>query len=171
MGRLLTLGLLATGALGWFYPQIVTIVAGAAWIVLFIIVYVNNRITNFTSSTGILTEAEAELTSKYGFYFRNPHLSVAISNGCAVWQMFSILWLGFLAYKQLWWFMLIPVAVFLICWYLRPTCHPGFFAQEGAQQFSRGNLGSQFASKEAQIQTVYDKLWGEKANRPEGRDK
>ena len=102
MGCLLTLSLLASVPLLWLFPKTMTVVGGAAWLFLFLIVFLNNRATNFTSATGILTPAEAELASKYGFYFRMPHASVGISNGCAAWQMFAFLWLGFLAYKQLW---------------------------------------------------------------------
>jgi hypothetical protein len=168
MGCLLTLSLLASVPLLWFFPKTMTVVAGAAWLLLFLIVFLNNRAINFTSSTGILTPVEAELASKYGFYFRMPHPSVGISNGCAAWQMFLFLWLGFLAYQQLWWFMLIPAAVILICMYLHPTCHPGFFAQQGAERYSGTLQGHQFAQSMIQLQAIYDKLWGAKRTSFEG---
>jgi hypothetical protein len=167
MGCLLSLSLLASVPLLWFFPKTMTVVAGSAWLLLFLIVFLNNRTINFTSSTGILSQAEAELASKYGFYFRMPHPSVGISNGCAAWQMFSFLWLGFLAYKQLWWFMIIPAAAILICMYLRPTCHPGFFAQQGAERYSGTLQGHQFAQTMIQLQAIYDKLWGSERISPE----
>lgn len=160
MGCLLSLSLLATIPLLWFFPMTMSAVAGAAWLLLFLIVFLNNRFTNFTSSTGILTSEEATLASKYGFYFRMPHPSVGISNGCAVWQMFAFVWMGYLAYKQLWWFMLIPAGVIGICMYLRPTCHPGFFAQQGAERYSGTLQGHRFAAQMYQLQAIYDKLWG-----------
>lgn len=159
MGCLLTICLVATAPLLWFFPRVTTIVVGTAWLLLFLIVYSNNKITNFTSSTGILTDSEAELASKYGFYFRMPHASVGISNACATWQMFSFLWLGFILFKQLWWFAPIPAAVILICMYLRPVCHPGFFAQVGSQRYSGTLRGHEFADEALRLQAIYDKLW------------
>ena len=119
----------------WFFPKVTSIIAGSAWVVLFLIVYMNNKMTNFTSSTGILTVEEAETASKYGFYFQMPHASVNLSNGAAIWQKFSFIWLGFLGFHHLWWYMIIPALVILICMYLRPVCHPGVFAEQGPMQY------------------------------------
>jgi hypothetical protein len=129
---------------------------------MFLTVHSVNQGTNFSTQGGILTESEAELASKYGFYFRTPHLSVGISNGAAPWQMFSVLWLAFLVYEQLWWILIIPVTVYFICANLRPICHPGFFCQEVARYHPNTPEAMASVLMAEQLQLIYEKLWNRK---------
>ncbi|MFT4640136.1 MAG: hypothetical protein ACI8T1_003461 [Verrucomicrobiales bacterium] len=163
MGCLLTLFVFAAVPLLWLYPRVGTVVTGAGWVLLLLVVYSGNRRAKFTTSGGVLTESEAELASKYGFYFSMPHASINLSNGAAPWQIFSLLWLGFLGFHHHWWYMTAPLVVIVICIYLRASCHPGLFADQGAEQHSGTALGREFEIKSARLQSILDKLWGDGA--------
>lgn len=163
MGCLLTLCLIASLPLLWFFPAFTSVVIGVAWLILFLIVFATQRTTKFQA--GLLTSDEAEIASQYGFYFRMPFASANISNGTSPWQMFTVVWAIYLGVIGHWWYLPIPVVVHLICAYLRTTCHPIFFAQEGVRVYAGTMQGFAFEAKLRLLTSIYDKFYGDAARK------
>lgn len=158
MGCLLLLCLIASLPLLWFFPIFTSVVIGIAWLLLFLIVFGTQRTTRF--QVGLLTPDEAEVASQHGFYFRMPFAAANISNGASPWQMFTVVWAIYLGCIGLWWYLPIPIAVHFICAYLRTTCHPIFFAQEGVRLYGGTLQGFTFEAKLQLLTSVYEKFYG-----------
>lgn len=159
MGCLLLLCLIASLPLLWFFPIFTSVVIGLVWLFLFLIVFAAQRTTKF--QVGLLTIHEAAIAEQHGFYFRVPFAAANISNGASPWQMFTVVWAIYLGYIGLWWYLPIPVAVHFICAYLRTTCHPIFFAQEGVRLYAGTAKGFAFETKLRVLKSIYEKIYAD----------
>ena len=157
MSFLLIIGLFVSIPLLWFFPLTTTVVAGLVWLYLFVVVFGTQRTTRFQA--GLLSPAEAEVASMHGFYFRMPSASTGISNGSTFWQVFTVLWGIYLSIRGFWWYLPIPIVVHMICAYLRQTCHPIFFAQQGIRVYRGTQRGLSFEVKLQLLMSAYEKLY------------
>jgi hypothetical protein len=159
MAFFLTLALFASMPLLWFFPVTTTVIVGLVWLLLFVIVSGTQRTTKFRA--GLLSPEEAEIASMHGFYFRMPSASTGISNGSTFWQLFTVIWAIHLGIRGLWWYLPVPIVVHLISAYLRHTCHPVFFAQEGIRVYGGTQRGAAFEFKLQLLLSAYEKLYGD----------
>lgn len=110
MGCLLLLTAIVHAVAIFFFPYASSIVAGAGWILLWLLDLGAKREARSIAEELELSGEERDLLISYAFWIRMPRSVEAISSGSAAWVIVSVLWVVVLGFQGLW--ILMPLAVF-----------------------------------------------------------